>query len=78
MAGFYDVENLGDFKVTDIPSREDMKQSLEIAKNGPHAYTTTQRDNLTTAGKFKAGQIIYNTTTSKYQGYNGSAWADLN
>tara|TARA_A100001391_G_C4910184_1_gene236159 strand:+ start:388 stop:579 length:192 start_codon:yes stop_codon:yes gene_type:complete len=37
------------------------------------SYTTTQRDALTSA----AGDIIYNTTTSKAQFYNGSAWKDL-
>ena len=37
------------------------------------SYTTTQRDALTSA----AGDMIYNTTTSKVQFYNGSAWNDL-
>ena len=37
------------------------------------SYTTTQRNALTSA----AGDIIYNTTTSKAQFYNGSAWKDL-
>ena len=37
------------------------------------SYTTTQRDALTSA----AGDIIYNTTDSKAQFYNGSSWADL-
>ena len=37
------------------------------------SYTTTQRDALTSA----AGDIIYNTTDSKVQFYNGSAWGDL-
>ena len=36
-------------------------------------YTTTERDALTSA----AGDIIYNTTDSKVQFYNGSAWNDL-
>jgi len=78
MGGFYDVQNLGDFKVTDIPSAEDNKQNLAIAKNGPLSYTTTQRNNLTTAGEFKAGAIIYNTTTGKFQGFTGAGWGDLN
>ena len=25
----------------------------------------------------KEGQIYFNTTTSKFRGYNGSAWVDL-
>ena len=37
------------------------------------SYTTTQRDALTSA----AGDIIYNTTDSKVQFYNGSDWNDL-
>ena len=37
------------------------------------SYTTTQRDALTSS----AGDIIYNSTTNKVQGYTGSAWEDL-
>ena len=37
------------------------------------SYTTTQRDALTSS----AGDMIYNTTDSKVQFYNGSAWNDL-
>ena len=37
------------------------------------SYTTTARDSLTSA----AGDIIYNTTESKVQFYNGSSWTDL-
>ena len=37
------------------------------------SYTTTQRDALTSV----AGDMIYNTTDSKVQVYNGSAWEDL-
>ena len=37
------------------------------------SYTTTQRDALTSA----AGDMIYNTTDSKVQFYNGSNWNDL-
>lgn len=33
-------------------------------------YTTSERDALTPA----EGQLIYNTTTDKFQGYAGSAW----
>jgi hypothetical protein len=35
--------------------------------------TTTQRDALTAA----AGMIIFNTTTSKFQGYDGASWQDF-
>ncbi len=37
------------------------------------SYTTTQRDALTSV----AGDMIYNTTDSKVQFYNGSSWNDL-
>jgi hypothetical protein len=37
------------------------------------SYTTTQRDALTSS----AGDMIYNTTDSKAQFYNGSSWSDL-
>ena len=37
------------------------------------SYTTTARNSLTSA----AGDIIYNTTDSKCQFYNGSSWSDL-
>lgn len=36
--------------------------------------TTTQRDALTAV----AGMMVFNTTTSKFQGYDGAVWADLN
>lgn len=37
-------------------------------------YTTVTRDAMTP----RSGMIILNTTTSKFQGYSGSAWVDLN
>ena len=37
------------------------------------SYTTTQRNALTSA----AGDVIYNSTDSKAQFYNGSSWSDL-
>ena len=45
-----------------------MQDSLNLK-----SYTTTQRDALTSA----AGDVIYNSTDSKPQFYNGSSWADL-
>ncbi len=36
--------------------------------------TTAERDALTAV----AGMMIFNTTTSKFQGYDGAVWADLN
>lgn len=37
------------------------------------SLTTTQRDALTPA----AGMVIYNTTTSNLEGYDGTSWVDL-
>jgi hypothetical protein len=37
------------------------------------SYTTTERNALTSS----AGDVIYNTTDSKVQFYNGSSWNDL-
>ncbi len=37
------------------------------------SYTTTARNSLTSV----AGDLIYNTTDSKAQFYNGSSWNDL-
>lgn len=45
-----------------------MQNSLNVK-----SYTTTQRNALTSA----AGDIIYNSTDSKVQFYNGSSWSDL-
>ena len=37
------------------------------------SYSTTDRNSLTSV----AGDMIYNTTDSKVQFYNGSSWNDL-
>lgn len=38
---------------------------------GLKAYTTTDRDALSSVS---AGEVIWNTTTSKMEVYNGSSW----
>lgn len=38
-----------------------------------NSLTTTQRDTLTAV----SGMVIYNSTTSNIEGYDGSAWVDL-
>jgi hypothetical protein len=38
---------------------------------GLKAYTTTDRDALSS---LTAGEVIWNTTTSKIEVYNGSSW----
>lgn len=40
----------------------------------PPRMTTTQRDAISSPA---AGLIIYNTTTNKHQGYNGTTWNDF-
>ena len=37
------------------------------------SWTSTERDN----GSFGAGAVIFNSTTSKLQVYDGSNWVDL-
>ena len=38
---------------------------------GLKSYTTTERDALSS---LSAGEVIYNSTTSKLEVYNGSSW----
>ena len=37
--------------------------------------TTAQRDSIS-GDELRAGIIIFNTDTNKFQGYNGSAWVN--
>ena len=41
---------------------------------GLKAYTTTARDALSS---LTAGEVIYNSTTSKLEVYNGSSWDSM-
>ena len=62
-----------------------LSDAMIILKNGkttlpsvtgsftPNVLTTTQRNALTAA----AGMMIYNSTTNKHQGYDGTSWNDL-
>ena len=75
---FYDTQNLADFKVEDIPTPNDVKQSLATATSELATYTTTQRDSLTTAGILKAGVVIVNTTADVMQKLNNSgSWVNI-
>ena len=41
----------------------------------PPTVTTSERVGLNTAGK--EGALIFNSTTKKFQGYDGTTWHDL-
>ena len=59
-------------KVNTISTSSGNNVAMQVPLN-LKSYTTTERNALTSA----AGDIIYNTTDSKVQFYNGSSWADL-
>jgi hypothetical protein len=59
-------------KVNTISKTSGNNVAMQVPLN-LKSYTTTERNALTSA----AGDIIYNTTDSKVQFYNGSAWSDL-
>ena len=63
---------MNNVKVNTISTSSGNKVAIDCALN-LKVYTTTQRNALTSA----AGDIIYNTTDSKLQLYNGSSWNDL-
>jgi hypothetical protein len=60
------VDTLGTSSALEISSTT---KALVVSR-----MNTTQRNNMTAA----AGMIIFNTTDSKFQGYDGSGWVDLN
>ena len=59
-------------KVNTISKSSGNNVALQCSLN-LKSYTTTDRNSLTSA----AGDMIYNTTDSKVQFYNGSSWNDL-
>ena len=63
---------MSELKTNKISTNDQNNVAIDNAL-GLKSYTTTQRDALTSA----AGDMIYNTTTSKPQIYNGSAWEDF-
>ena len=63
---------MANVKVNTISKVDGNNVAMQVPLN-LKSYTTTQRDALTSA----AGDIIYNTTDSKVQFYNGSSWNDL-
>ena len=63
---------MGQLKVNTIAKSSGNNVAMQHSLN-LKSYTTTQRNALTSA----AGDMIYNTTDSKVQFYNGSSWNDL-
>ena len=59
-------------KVNTISKSSGNNISMQCSLN-LKSYTTTDRDSLTSV----AGDMIYNSSTSKVQFYNGSSWNDL-
>jgi len=55
------------------------RETANIVSSGTAArlnvpsFSTTDRD----AGSFSAGSVIYNTTTTKLEFYNGTSWIAL-
>ena len=63
---------MSELKTNQISTNDSNNVAIDNSLN-LKSYTTTQRDALTSA----AGDIIYNTTDSKVQFYNGSSWGNL-
>ena len=63
---------MANVKVNTISKVSGNNVAMQVSLN-LKSYTTTQRNALTSA----AGDVIYNSTDSKGQFYNGSCWADL-
>ena len=63
---------MANVKVNTISTSSGNNVAMQVPLN-LKSYTTTERNALTSS----AGDIIYNTTDSKVQFYNGSSWADL-
>ena len=63
---------MSELKTNKISTNDQNNVAIDNAL-GLKSYTTAQRDALTSV----AGDMIYNTTDSKVQVYNGSSWDDL-
>ena len=63
---------MSELKTNKISTNDQNNVAIDNAL-GLKSYTTTQRNALTSV----AGDIIYNTTDSKVQVHNGSAWEDV-
>ena len=59
-------------KVNTISTSSGNNVAMQVPLN-LKSYTTSERNALTSS----AGDVIYNTTDSKVQFYNGTSWNDL-
>lgn len=67
------------FEGTDSPAGHTQQQTLAEfldANPGIGSFTQSQIDAFTTAQK-KAGRVVYNSTTGKFQRSNGSTWENF-
>jgi len=63
---------MANVKVNTISTSSGNNVAMQVPLN-LKSYTTPERNALTSS----AGDVIYNTTDSKVQFYNGTSWNDL-
>ena len=63
---------MANVKVNTISTASGNNVAMQVPLN-LKSYTTSARNALTSS----AGDVIYNTTDSKVQFYNGTSWNDL-
>jgi hypothetical protein len=63
---------MANVKVNTISTASGNNVAMQVPLN-LKSYTTSERNALTSS----AGDVIYNTTDSKVQFYNGTSWNDL-
>ena len=63
---------MANVKVNTISTSSGNNVAMQVPLN-LKSYTTSERNALTSS----AGDVIYNTTDSKVQFYNGTSWNDL-
>jgi hypothetical protein len=71
-----EISSAGDVWIGASAGEVSAKLDVQSTTQGflPPRLTTTQRDAISTPA---AGLMIYNTTTNKHQGYDGTVWNDF-